>query len=165
MKYVASLALIGLAFATNARGADQQKQVIIFDGKTTQLSSFEVRPAGLWLSTKDLQQATGFEIKPQGVCRDELCFPIPAKRKAEFVNKRGSVTWFNLTAFASLTHQAVARDEKNGVWYFGPRGQAHESYLESMDAPDFTLADQDGKMHSLSQYRGTKVLLLTWASW
>ena len=32
-------------------------------------------------------------------------------------------------------------------------------------APDFTLPDLDGKLHSLSDYRGKKVVLMSWASW
>jgi hypothetical protein len=34
----------------------------------------------------------------------------------------------------------------------------------SVEAPDFTLPDLDGRMHSLSDYRGRKVVLFTWAS-
>ena len=30
---------------------------------------------------------------------------------------------------------------------------------------DFELPDLDGKLHRLSDYRGQKVLLVTWASW
>jgi peroxiredoxin len=37
--------------------------------------------------------------------------------------------------------------------------------LSSLAAPDFTLPDMNGKLHSLSDFRGKKVLLLTWASW
>jgi cytochrome c-type biogenesis protein len=37
--------------------------------------------------------------------------------------------------------------------------------LSSFDAPDFTLPDMNGNTHSLSDFRGKKVLLLTWASW
>jgi len=37
--------------------------------------------------------------------------------------------------------------------------------LRSLEAPDFTLPDLDGKLHSLSDYRGKKVLLMSWASW
>jgi peroxiredoxin len=37
--------------------------------------------------------------------------------------------------------------------------------LSALQAPDFTLPDMDGKMHSLSDFRGKKVLLITWASW
>ena len=33
------------------------------------------------------------------------------------------------------------------------------------EAADFTLPDLNGKMHSLADFRGKKVLLLTWGSW
>jgi peroxiredoxin len=34
-----------------------------------------------------------------------------------------------------------------------------------LDAPDFTLPDLTGAEHALSEHRGKKVLLATWASW
>ena len=34
-----------------------------------------------------------------------------------------------------------------------------------LDIPDFSLPDRDGKMHKLSDFRGKKVLVITWASW
>ena len=33
------------------------------------------------------------------------------------------------------------------------------------EAPDFTLPDAAGRLHRLSEHRGKKVLLVTWASW
>ena len=104
-------------------------------------------------------------IKPQGVCRDELCFPLPKNRKAEFVTKKGATTWFNLSEFARLIKQPVVTDANNGVWFFGPRQQEQNGYLASLEAPDFTLPDLNGKLHSLKDFRGKKVLLVTWASW
>ena len=32
-------------------------------------------------------------------------------------------------------------------------------------APDFALPDPSGRIHRLSDYRGKKVFLVTWASW
>ena len=37
--------------------------------------------------------------------------------------------------------------------------------LEGLAAPDFTLPDMNGVPRSLSQLRGKKVFLATWASW
>jgi peroxiredoxin len=37
--------------------------------------------------------------------------------------------------------------------------------LRSLEAPDFTLPDVDGNPVSLSNFRGKKVLLASWASW
>jgi len=154
-----------LAAATSSAAADKSSTSVIYDGVSTEVTVSPVPSKDLWITMKDLKRATGFVVKPQGVCRDELCFPIPAKRKAEFISKRSAVSWFNLTAFAALVKQPVARDEKNGVWYFGKREDERGTYLESLVAPNFTLPDINGKMHSLADYRGKKVLLITWASW
>ncbi len=67
-------------------------------------------------------------------------------------------------AFAQLVDQPVAHDEALATWYFGLRSDQREG-LSSLRAPDFTLPDTAGKMHSLSDFRGKKVLLVTWASW
>lgn len=40
-----------------------------------------------------------------------------------------------------------------------------EGRLASLEAPDFTLPDLDGRPHSLSDYRGQKILLAAYASW
>ena len=60
---------------------------------------------------------------------------------------------------------AVAHDEKLAAWCFGPRQEAQNDYLATLEAPNFTLPDKSGKPHSLSDFRGKKVLLITWASW
>jgi hypothetical protein len=138
---------------------------VIYDGRASEIAEASVQASDLWVTTADLKRTTGFVIKPQGICRDELCFPIPKNRKDEFVSRQGRAIWFNLTAFARLTNQAVARDEKNRVWYFGPRADAQKEYLSTLEAPEFTLPDMDGRMHSLKDFRGKKVLLVTWASW
>ena len=51
-----------------------------------------------------------------------------------------------------------------GTWYFGLRGDQRQQ-LSSLQAPDFTLPDLQGKPHRLSDFRGKKILLVTWASW
>jgi hypothetical protein len=154
-----------LATATSAVAGEESRTTVIYGGVTTEVTASPLSSKDLWVTMRDLKRATGFVVKPQGVCRDELCFPLPAKRKTEFISKRGSATWFNLTKFAALVKQPVARDEKNGVWYFGKREDERGTYLASLKAPDFTLPDINGKMHSLADYRGRKVLLITWASW
>ncbi len=80
------------------------------------------------------------------------------------MRKSTGKTWFNLVTFARLVHQPVAHDEALAIWYFGLRSDQRQG-LSSLEAPDFTLPDINGKIHSLSDFRGKKVLLLTWASW
>ena len=145
--------------------ADQGRRVVIYDGIATEVSAPTEAANDLWGTMADLKRATRFVVKPQGVCRDSLCFPLPKARKSEFVAKKGAATWFNLSAFARLIKQPTAADEKHAVWYFGPRSQETETPLTSLEAPNFTLPDLNGKQHSLADFRGKKVLLLTWASW
>ena len=139
------------------------RATVVYDDAATAIDGARLEDSGLWLTTADLTRATRFEVKPQGVCRDELCFPLPKSQSAEFLRKDGK-TWFNLTAFAGLTRQAVAVDSVLSAWYFGLRADQQQR-LESLQAPDFTLPDMDGKLHSLSDFRGKKVFLVTWASW
>ena len=165
LKTLVLIAIASFLAAATTYAAEQRRTAVIYDGVATEVSASPETSKDLWITMKDLKRATGFVVKPQGVCRDELCFPLPAKRKAEFISKRGAVTWFNLTAFAALVKQPVARDEKSGVWYFGKREDERGAYIASLEAPNFTLPDINGKMHSLADYRGKKVLLVTWASW
>jgi hypothetical protein len=156
---------IATAAAMAAQAVDQNKQIVIYDGIATEVAVAPNSSTDLWITTSDLTRATRFVIKPQGVCRDELCFPLPKARKAEFVSRKGATTWFNLSEFAKLVRQPVVVDQKNGVWYFGVRDADQNGYLTSLEAPNFTLPDLNGRMHSLSDFRGKKVLLVTWASW
>jgi len=158
------LAIIATSFVA-ARAADQNTRVVIYDGVATEVAVAPNPPNDLWITTSDLTRATRFVIKPQGVCRDELCFPLPKNRKSEFVSKKGATTWFNLGEFAKLIRQPVVTDPKNGIWYFGTRDAEQNGYLTSLAAPNFSLPDLNGRMHSLTDFRGKKVLLVTWASW
>lgn len=140
-------------------------RVVIYDNRATEVAPPPATLAAddLWVTLADLKRATGFVIKPQGICRDELCFPIPRGRRAAFLSGQGSKRLFNLSEFARLLKQPVAHE--GDVWYFGPRAEEQNSFIKSLVAPDFRLPDMNGRQHSLSDFRGKKVLLLTWASW
>ena len=117
----------------------------------------------LWLPLDDLRTATGWELKPQGVCLDEVCVPIPAGRESDLVRADGKQ--FNFAALARLLQQPVVHDDTHAVWFFGEPASVRNDTLKALQAPDFTLPDLDGKLHALSDYRGKKVLLVSWASW
>ena len=157
--------MICLPVVINAVAAETGHRTVIYDNRTTEVAPpLSALPADdLWVTLADLKLATGFVIKPQGVCRDELCFPIPKARSSAFLSKQQSTTWFNLSEFARLLRQPIAHEKE--VWYFGPRADEQNAFIGSLVAPDFKLPDMNGKSHSLSEFRGKKVLLLTWASW
>jgi hypothetical protein len=164
MKAGTSLALLILLFAAFSARAKEIHATVVYDDRPTEIASAREEVNQLWITTADLRRATRFEVKPQGVCRDELCFPLPKAKQQEFLRKETGGAWFNLTAFAALVRQPVAHDEALAVWYFGLRGDQRQ-ILSSLQAPDFKLPDINGKPHSLSDFHGKKVLLVTWASW
>jgi len=164
---VCSALLLMLLLAVRPAIAKDIHATVVYDDKATEVEAQEENEQ-LWITTSDLTRATRFEVKPQGVCRDELCFPLPKARQQEFLrgnqSKGKGGTWFNLGAFAALVQQPVAHDAATSTWYFGLRSDQRQT-LTSLRAPDFTLPDMEGKAHSLSDFHGKKVLLVTWASW
>jgi len=115
------------------------------------------RDGDLWLELEGLPSAIGWDVRPEGVCAGEACVPLPP----------GATWWddthFNLSAFARHIGLAEAADADRGVAAYVVPGEGRAG-PGSIEAPDFTLPDLDGNLHSLSDHRGEKVLLLTWAS-
>ena len=163
MKAAVCSALVVLLFTALSARAKEIHATIIYDDRPTDVFARE-QAGQLWITTADLKRATRFEVKPQGVCRDELCFPLPRAKQQDFLSKERGISWFNMTAFAALVRQPVAHDAALATWYFGLRADQRQM-LSSLQAPGFTLPDINGKPHSLSDFRGKKVLLVTWASW
>ena len=160
---VCGFLLLILIMAAPAMAKDL-RATLVYDGTASEINPARLETDQLWITTADLARATRFEVKPQGVCRDELCFPLPKARAGEFLHQEAGKTWFNMSAFAALVRQPVAVDPALAAWYFGLRSDQQQR-LESLRAPDFTLPDLAGKLHSLSDFRGKKVFLVTWASW
>ena len=138
-----------------ARGA-----TVLYDGRAIAMDrvSIDPKPPGaLWIQTADLPRVNGFELKPQGACRADICIPVPRTMT------RG--TTFNLTAFAQRVGQRVVAGPESRVWSFAEIPVVRGAYLQSRMAPEVTVPDRKGRAVRLSQFRGKKVLLVTWASW
>jgi hypothetical protein len=112
---------------------------------------------GLWLSAEDAQRATGWTLKPEGMCRADLCVPLPAAAVRD-----GRV---DAAAFWSLLRGTVVHDSARETWVLGAGAEQRNAALADLMAPDFTLPDLAGVPHTLSALRGKKVFLSTWASW
>lgn len=113
----------------------------------------------LRVSADVLHQAFGWQLKPQGICKDDRC--IPVQGHPGLVTDAG----VDLIAFANLLDQPLVIDADEGVAHLGESAQQRGAQLASLMAPDFTLPDLNGRLHSLSAYRGKRVLLVAHASW
>ena len=139
-------------------------QTVLYGTLETEVAGAAADRDRLWIPLDDLERSTGWTAKPEGLCRGESCVPVPAARKADWID--GDARRLDFAAFAAHLGHAVARDGERGIWAFGPpadRGTASAS--GPVTAPDFRLPDLDGNLHSLSDYRGKKVLLYCWSSW
>ena len=134
--------------------------VILHEQDEIEVVPRAVKGDGLWLEAADVSRATGFELKPEGLCRGAVCVPVP-KGGASFVDG-GAV---DIAAFWNHLGNPVVHDAARRVWALGVGAQARVQALETLQAPDLTLADIAGRRHALADYRGRKVFLATWASW
>ncbi len=119
----------------------------------------DARPGGdaLWTAPNVFLAVSGYELKPEGACRDDVCVPLPT----ELVRDDA----VDIAGFWRHTAHPVLRNDAADVWHLAESAIGRRTALESLHAPDFTLPDSRGVEHSLSDFRGKKVFLATWASW
>jgi hypothetical protein len=115
----------------------------------------------LWCSARDAEAATGWVAKPEGLCRGPVCVPLPAGRERELVDG-GRI---DLAALWRHLGQPAVHSDRGHAWVLGQSARDRAAALASLEAPDFALPDPAGRVHRLSDHRGKKVLLVTWASW
>ena len=158
---LAAVVLAGHAVLAVATAGDGPRATVLYNDRSIELTQIGVdpdrSPDALWVRKGDLPRINEFELKPQGACRADICIPIPRGMM------RGDT--FNLTAFAQRVGQKFIADPAARVWSFGEIPVVHGAYLESRIAPDVEVPDRKARPVRLSQFRGKKVLLVTWASW
>ena len=128
---------------------------VLYNDSTVKLDKIRPDAKDLWVRAADLPRINEFELKPQGACRADMCIPVAKTLK--------NGPWFNLTGFSRKLGQAYIND--SGVWSFGDIPVMRGSFYNSRIAPDFAVPDRKGKLVHLSDFRGKKVLVFTWASW
>ena len=100
--------------------------------------------------------ATGWDPKPEGLCRGEVCVPAPGAFRDD-----GTV---DVVAAGGRMGMPVLHDERYGLTAIGP-GSTTGHTLSTAAAPDPELIDRHGEPFHLSSLRGRKVLLVAWASY
>jgi hypothetical protein len=97
--------------------------------------------------------ATGWQIKPEGACKGDVCVPLDQSAGAGF----------DLLATAERLGMAVVADTDAGLWSIGPASLGGRA-LTTAEAPELCLPDVlTGEEVRLSSLRGTKVVIASWA--
>jgi len=99
-------------------------------------------------SAEEFAAGTGWDIKPEGACKGEVCVPLP--------------DGFSVQHAAERLRMAVVHDEQAGLWSVGPESLGDRA-LATAVAPELVLDDLDGNEFRLSSLRGQKVVIVSWA--
>ena len=91
---------------------------------------------------------TGWEIKPEGACKGDVCVPLTGG--------------FSVVDAAERLGMALVPDEEQAIWALGPESLTSRA-LVTAEAPELVLDDIDGNEFHLSSLRGQKVVLVAWA--
>jgi hypothetical protein len=111
------------------------------------------------LDAAGLKDSLGWDVHDGLLCNDAMCIPIADV--AALVRDGG----VDLEAFATALDRALAVDVEEKAAFLGGSARERSQALASQHAPDFSLPDLAGRLHTLGEHRGKKVLLVAWASW
>ena len=126
------------------------------DGRSDEIAVAE--PAHPAIPEDALEATLGWELHPEGLCQGPVCIPV----EQDAIAGEGGL---DLHALADAFHRPLVVDADHAVAALGASHHDRGEALASLEAPDFTLPDLAGRMHSLSDERGKKVLLVAYASW
>jgi hypothetical protein len=130
--------------------------VISDDVRTLEGSAADNR---LLVDPAKLSDALGWELKPEGLCRDDVCVPV-RDRADLFVGDE-----LDLEAVATALGRPVVVDADARVAAIALDGEARRRALTELTAPPFTLPDLDGNLHAFEEWHNQKKLLVAFASW
>lgn len=161
-RLLCALALAAMVMMTVTAG---HAATVIAGGESFTLGKTLPDVRNLWVTPEDFTRINGYVLKPEGACYEDICIPLRQDGDNEMHVSRDGQSYLNATAFAEKIQQAYVADRRQGVWSFGMPPATRRAFLESAIAPDFALTDRNGDVIRLSDFRGKKVLIITWASW
>ena len=103
------------------------------------------------MSASEFSAASGWEIRPEGACRGDVCVPL-ADTNTETVE---------IEAIAERLGMPLVRHD-DGLAALGPATVGGRA-LVTAEAPELVLPDFDGNEFRLSSLRGQKVVLVAWS--
>jgi hypothetical protein len=106
-----------------------------------------------------LPTAIGWTLKPEGLCRDDVCVPVADRATIE------AGDGLDLAAVAAALGRPALVDTAHSSVVVGQPAADRRAALKDRLAPDFSLTDLDGVHRSLSDYAGKKRLLVAFSSW
>ncbi len=99
---------------------------------------------------------TGWEIKPEGACRGDVCVPLPEGVDGDRID---------VAAVGARLGMPIVTDEANGMSALGPATTSGRA-LVTADAPDLELPlVLSDDVWRLAEQRGRRTVVVAWAPW
>jgi peroxiredoxin len=136
----------------------QQNPIRVITDSTTEVRGARDSERVL-VEVQDLARATGWQLKPQGLCRDAVCVPVRDP------GQLGPGGWVDLAGLGALVGQPVAVEAVAGIAVIGHSAAERAAALASLHAPDIRLLTLDGAVAGVRDYSGRKRLVVAFASW
>jgi hypothetical protein len=133
-----------------------QATILSEDARTVEASADGDR---LLVEPARLPEALGWELKPEGLCQNDICLPV---RDPSTLLSDGKL---DLAAVAEALGRPAVVDAEAGIAAVGLPAEPRRQALDALRAPTFSLSDLNGVQHHLEEWRGKKKLLVAFASW
>jgi hypothetical protein len=135
------------------------RRATIVDGNRVTEVDATVGPDTLLLAPDELTSATGWALRPEGLCRDGACYPVRDRTAV------GSDSAISLRGVAGVLGRPMAFENDPAVAVLGEAPAAVGAALASGRAPNFALPDLDGGTIELDDSAGRKRMICAWSSW
>jgi len=131
----------------------------ILTGDGTHEVDAVARRATLLLEPSALREVTGWELKPEGLCRDDVCVPTRSRPEMQVDGR------VDLRVAADLLGRPLVIDADTAVAAIGESAATRAAQLAAGRIDDIVLHDVDGRRFSWPGIGRKKKVLVTWASW
>jgi hypothetical protein len=106
----------------------------------------------LQISRSEFEKGSGWQIKPEGACKGDICIPL----------KDAPGEQVDINRIAEDMNLPLVAEAEYGIWALGPDSIGGRT-LSTAEAPNLTLPDVDGNLFELSSLKGKKIVVYAWA--
>lgn len=108
------------------------------------------------MSVDEFSSLTGWDAKPQGMCRGEVCVPAPGALNGDVVN---------VDVAAERLGMPIVHDAERGVWALGAATATGRTLSTAVARFPSSLIDAMGRGFDFASLRGRRIIMIAWASW
>ncbi len=130
----------------------------ILTGEATHEVDVPVDTDAVLITPDDLREVTGWELKPEGLCRGGVCVPARGRdpRRGERID---------LGVVAELLAQPIAIDDDTGTIALAGSPATRVEQFSSRALDDLVFRDVDGTPFAWESIGRRKKVVAAWASW